>query len=39
MKATDDPGYADPLELLKEQFRELRASAAGLSGREGGAAA
>jgi calcium-translocating P-type ATPase len=34
MKATDDLGHADPLEPLEELFRDLRASAAGLSGRE-----
>jgi hypothetical protein len=34
MKATDDLEYADPLEPLEELFRDLRASAAGLSGRE-----
>jgi magnesium-transporting ATPase (P-type) len=34
MKATDDLGTADPLEPLEELFRDLRASAAGLSGRE-----
>ena len=34
VKATDDLGHADPLEPLEELFRDLRASAAGLSGRE-----
>jgi calcium-translocating P-type ATPase len=34
MKATDDLEHADPLEPLEELFRDLRASAAGLSGRE-----
>ena len=34
MKATDDLEHADPLEPLEELFRDLRASAAGLSSRE-----
>ena len=34
MQAQDDPGPADPLEPLEELFRDLRASPAGLSGRE-----
>jgi hypothetical protein len=34
MQAQYDPGLADPLEPLGELFRDLRASAAGLSGRE-----
>jgi len=34
MKAMDDLSAADPLEPLEELFRDLRASAAGLSGRE-----
>lgn len=34
MQAGNDPGTADPLEPLEELFRDLRASAAGLSGRE-----
>ena len=34
VKATDDLGHADPLEPLEELFRDLRASATGLSGRE-----
>ena len=34
MRARDDPGLADPLDPLEELFRDLRASAAGLSGRE-----
>jgi hypothetical protein len=34
MKATDDLERADPLEPPEELFRDLRASAAGLSGRE-----
>ena len=34
IKATDDLEHADPLEPLEELFRDLRASVAGLSGRE-----
>ena len=34
MQAGNDPGTADPLEPLEELFRDLRASAAGLSDRE-----
>jgi hypothetical protein len=34
MQPGNDPGLADPLEPLEELFRDLRASAAGLSGRE-----
>jgi magnesium-transporting ATPase (P-type) len=34
IKATDDLEHADPLEPLEELFRDLRASAAGLPGRE-----
>ena len=34
MKVTDDLGHADPLEPLEELFRDLRASAVGLSSRE-----
>ena len=34
MPAPQDQAVADPLEPLEELFRDLRASATGLSGRE-----